>query len=91
MNRHIAERPTVLPAADVDGWEGALTPAELATVLARFGRTRGPRGFSTAEAQAVADWANEARVGEVLLRMLLAGRVAVDVHGGAVIFSEVPR
>jgi hypothetical protein len=59
-----------------------LTASEITRLLALLGRSRGPRGYTPDEAEALLDWANQARWAENTLRQVLSKEVGVDVREG---------
>ena len=65
-----------------DGYptDALLTKAELLAILRNFATCRGPRRFTTEEAEKVVAWAHAARVDATLLALVLEDRIGVDLH-----------
>lgn len=58
---------------------GMLTATERLTLVVRLARTRGTRGVTDAQSEALLRWAHQARVQQRRLADVLAGRLIVDV------------
>lgn len=70
----------MMRARQMEKCQPSLTEREVEILILRLGTTRHERGgFTMAEVQVLVDWAEQTRVDGSLLRLVLEGKIAVDV------------
>lgn len=66
-----------------------LSDGEIMRIVMNFAQTRGEDGITEEEAHEICAWANEVRVGQTMLDMVLEGKVGIDLReDGEVEFSQ---
>jgi hypothetical protein len=72
------------------GGRGVLQPEETRALLRSLAAANGHRGFSIGEFFGVLSWANQTRVSEQVLQLVLDGQLVVGFANGEAVFQAPP-